>query len=98
MKVSTEQLFVNIPPPFTMPRQSLEDMKPLLPELTASDNLEKEYSSNVGPRHRGLCRPIPLIALLMVLVLLNIALVFRQIYAGRQCTSDQTLYCKWNGQ
>ena len=81
-----------------MPRQSLEDLKPLLPELTASDNQEKEYSSNVGPRHRGLCRPTPIIALLMVLVLLNIALVFRQIYAERQCTYDQTLYCKWNGQ
>ena len=80
-----------------MPRQSLEDLKPLLPELPLSENIEKEYSSNVGPRHRVLCRPTPMFALLIVLVVLNIALVFRQIYAGRQCTSDKALYSKWKG-
>ena len=81
-----------------MSRQSLEDLKPLLPEPTTSaGSLEKEYPSNTGPKLRGLCRPMPLISLLMVSVLLNITLVVRPIYAGRrQCTSGQILYSEWN--
>jgi len=80
-----------------MSRQSLDDLKPLLPESTTSaGSLEKEYSSNAGPKLRGLCRPIPLISFLMVSVLLNMALVVRPVDVGRRCTSDQTLYSKWN--
>jgi len=72
--------------------KSLEDLDPLLPESTTSGSLEKEYSSSVEPRRRGLCCRIPLMALLAVSVLLNVALVVRQMYPGRRFASDQKLY------
>jgi len=82
-----------------MSRQSPDDLKPLLPESIASDDLGKGYSSNVEPRCRRLwCRTVPLIALgLTVSVLLNVALIVRPMYPGRRLILDQKLYSKWNG-
>jgi hypothetical protein len=81
-----------------MSRQSLEDLKPLLPESIASDDLDKGRSSNAEPRCRGLwCRTVPLIALLTVSVLLNVALIVRPMDPGKWFIADQKLYSKWNG-
>jgi hypothetical protein len=80
-----------------MSRQSLEDLYPLLPESTTSGSLEKEYSSSVEPRCRELCCRIPLMALLALSVLLNVALIVRPMYFGRRFASDHKLYSRWNG-
>src|SRR5882762_1373805 len=79
-----------------MSRQSLEDLEPLLPESPTSGSLKKEYSAGVEPRSRGSgCGRIPLVVLLAVSALLNVALIVRPMYHGR-CTCEQKLYSKWN--
>src|ERR1700729_2678405 len=90
-----QAISVDIPVHFTMSQQSLECLESLLPESTTSGSLEKENSSGVKPRCRGLGRRISLIALLAVSVLLNAALITRPMYHGR-CTCDQKLYSKQN--
>ena len=88
---------VDIPSSSTMSRQSLEDIHPLLLESTTSGGLEKEHSSNVEHWCRRSCCRIPLMALLAVSVLLNVALIVRPMYPGRRCASDQKVYSRWNG-
>jgi len=75
-----------------MSRQSIEDLNPLLPEPTTSGDLEKEYSSSAEPRCRRLRCRIPVMILLTVSVLLNVALVVRSMYPERRYASDQKLY------